>query len=303
MKNKEPIPGDPRAQRGDGLSSHWNIHYQHETWKSTEFGVRDGLGIFVPRKGRRVLLHHLMQVPLLLRFGRHYKPFLELWRAGRRICKAHNRAFDSDDLRQVLSVSCALHHVPLPPGERRVIAIIGDGYARIANLLLATRPKCLIVLVNLPPSLEVDLLSLRTVSPAVRVLRPERAEDLRDLPPDLNVIAIAADKAELLATLPVEGAFNTSSMQEMDLSTIRNYFRLLRATPSRETWFYCANAVEKKWVDGSVIRFSDYPWQSQDRVLVDEICPWAHLSYFIFPPKYLINPFRIQQRLAYLAKG
>jgi hypothetical protein len=285
----------------DGRSSHWRLHYQHESWKSKEFGVRDGLGIFVPRTMRRVVLHRLLQLPWFS-YGWHYKAFWRTWRAGGRVARAHDRVFDSDDLRAVLSVACARHYVDLDPSKRHVIAIIGDGYGRIANLLLATLPKTLVVLVNLPPSLEVDLASLRLVRPLVKVLEPRGPQDLEAVPADVNVVAIPAERATLLRQLPLDGVFNTSSMQEMDMATIRRYFEILRSTPSPTTWFYCANAVEKKWVDGSVIRFAEYPWSPLDRILLDEVCPWAHRTYHIKPPRYIQHPFRNQHRFAFLHK-
>jgi hypothetical protein len=285
----------------DGPSSHWHRHYQHDSWQSGEFGARDGLGSFIPRTVPRVLLHRALQFPLLS-YGRHYKSFRSTWRAGRRIARVQGRVFDVDDLRAVLSLSCARHYAELDASNSDAIAIIGDGYGRIANLVLATLPKTLVVLVNLQPSLEMDLAAVRLAHPRVRILAPDRAGDVEALPADLKVIALPAEKAHLLQQLKIGGAFNTSSMQEMDLAAIRNYFHLLRTTRGAATWFYCANAVEKRWVDGTVIRFADYPWSARDRVLLDEICPWAHRAYQIKPPRYFEHPFRNQHRFAFLDK-
>jgi hypothetical protein len=287
--------------RPDGPSSHWHRHYQHDSWKSGEFGARDGLGSFIPRTVARVVLHRALQLPLFA-YGRHYKTFRPTRLAGQRIARAQGRVFDIDDLRAVLSLTCVRHYIPLDAGRRHTIAVIGDGYGRIASLLLATLPETLVVLVNLQPSLEVDLAALRLARPQVTVLEPQRPGDLESVPKDLNVVALAAEQAGLLEALKLDGAFNTSSMQEMDLAAILNYFRLLRATRGPATWFYCANAVEKNWVDGTVIRFADYPWSTRDRILLDEICPWAHRSYQIRPPRYFDHPFRNQHRLVFLDK-
>jgi hypothetical protein len=285
----------------DGPSSHWNRHYQHESWKSGAFGVRDGLGSFVPRTVPRVVLHQALQIPLLS-YGRHYKAFPATRRAGRRIARRQGRVFDVDDLRAVLSLSCVRHYVELDPSRRLAIAVIGDGYGRIANLILETLPRTLVILVNLAPSLEMDLAAVQLVRPEAKVLAPIDAQHLAQVPDDLNVVALPAEKAHLLRHVRLEGAFNTSSMQEMDYAAICHYFDLLRSVPTADTWFYCANAVEKEWVDGTVIRFGDYPWSAKDRILLDEICPWAHKSYQIRPPRYIDYPFRNQHRLTFLHK-
>jgi hypothetical protein len=286
---------------GPGPSSHWNRHYQHESWKSGAFGVRAGLGSFVPRTVPRVVLHQALQIPFLS-YGRHYKTFPYTRRAGRSIARRQGRVFDVDDLRAVLSLSCVRHHVELDPSKRHAIAVIGDGYGRISNLILETLPRTLVILVNLAPSLEMDLAAIQVVRPQAKVLAATAAQEIAHVPDDVNVMALPAEKAHLLRYVPVEGAFNTSSMQEMDYEAIRNYFDLLRSAPAADTWFYCANAVEKKWVDGTVIRFGDYPWSPEDRTLLDEICPWAHKSYQIRPPRYIDYPFRNQHRLTFLHK-
>jgi hypothetical protein len=285
----------------DGPSSHWNRHYQHASWKSGAFGVRAGLGSFVPRTVPRVMLHQALQIPFLS-YGRHYKAFPDTRRAGRHIARRQGRVFDVDDLRAVLSLSCARHYVELDPSKRYAIAVIGDGYGRIANLILETLPRTLVILVNLAPSLEMDLAAVHLARPQTKVLAPVGAQKPAQLPDDLNVLALPAEKAHLLQHVCIDGAFNTSSMQEMDYKSIRQYFNLLRSAPGADTWFYCANAVEKTWVDGTVIRFDDYPWSPNDRILLDEICPWAHRSYQIRPPRYIDYPFRNQHRLTFLHK-
>lgn len=297
------LRADQLGQREAGRSSHWHQHFQHDSWKSDEPGSRAGLGIFIPRKLRRVLMHCVLQVPLWLLYGRRQRAFLTTLRAGRRIARIQDRVFDMDDLRQVLSLACVRNYINLQPDARHTIAVIGDGYGRLANLLLATLPKCLVVLVNLSQPLKVDLASIRRLFPGVHVLEPGAPEDLRALPSDLNVVAIPSDLSDLLGALSIDGALNVASMQEMAPPVIGDYFRLMRANPSPAVWFYCANSIEKTWADGTVVRFADYPWSPHDEVLLDELCPWAHRWYEIRPPRYTERgPFRSQHRLAYLHK-
>ncbi len=287
--------------RQRGLSSHWQGHFADASWADKQLDAKQGLGTFSRWAPHRALLHFMLQRSLL-RLGRGYRHFPETLAAGRRTAAAHGRVFDMDHLRQVLSVACVREYVDLAPDRPHVITVIGDGYARLASLLLATLPQSRIVLVNLPPALAIDLAAVRRAFPRAPLIEPgNESRNPAELPPG-SVMGIVAADSNTLSQIPIDGAFNVSSMQEMDLTTIRGYFQVLRSSPAPATWFYCANAIEKKWSDGTVIRFAEYPWHAQDRVLVDELCPWAHLAYTTFPPRHVVRPFRNQHRLAWLHK-
>jgi len=76
-------------------------------------------------------------------------------------------------------------------------------------------------------------------------------------------------------------------MQEMDPHVVASYFEDLRAiTRKRDLLFYCCNRVEKKFPDGTVTRFADYPWLVDDQVLVNGLCPWHQHYYSARPPFY-----------------
>lgn len=254
----------------------------HPSWKSALPGPRSGLGSYVPWKRRRGFLHFLLQSPFR-RMGKRFPAFEETLRAGRRLAAAHDRVFDLDDLRQVLTLACVRRHLDLTGPE--TFAVIGDGYGRLAGLLLATLPQCRVALVNLDEPLQVDLDSLRRVWPELD-----------------RVTAIPAGEARVLANGPLGGAFNVSSMQEMDPAAIAEYFRILRSAPS-STWFYCSNATEKHLPDGTAVRFLDYPWDRRDAILLDELCPWAQRNYQMWPPRYFPRLYRIRHRLVRLHKS
>lgn len=301
MTETEPSRAPERSE--SGLSSHWRQHFQHATWKSDELGLRHGLGLFIPYTVRRAVTHYLLQIPFR-RQGRRFQAFRSILDAGRRFAKIQGRVFDLDELRQVLALSCVRHHIDLQPSARFTFAVIGDGYGRLANLLLATFPKCTVVLVNLPPALRIDLASLKLGWPDLPVLEAVGPADLEALAsaPHVRIVAIPADRADLLRSIPLDGAFNVSSMQEMDLSVIANYFRLLRANPAPDTWFYCSNVVAKFWTDGTVVRFADYPWDPEDDILLDEPCPWVQKGYVTFPPRYFVRAQPGHHRLVRLRK-
>jgi hypothetical protein len=76
-------------------------------------------------------------------------------------------------------------------------------------------------------------------------------------------------------------------MQEMNPETISCYFQDFReVAKKRESYFYCCNRVEKYLPDGTTVKFSKYPWDVNDEILVDELCPWHQEYYSILPPMY-----------------
>ena len=68
-------------------------------------------------------------------------------------------------------------------------------------------------------------------------------------------------------------------MQEMDPPRIVDYFNDLRTISGSRCFFYCCNREEKKLPDGTITRVRDYPWLTEDLVLIDELCPWHQFYY------------------------
>jgi len=101
-----------------------------------------------------------------------------------------------------------------------------------------------------------------------------------------RVIAIQAMDHQLLGARPANFVVNIASMQEMDPPVIAAYFDDLRSIAGhQELMFYRCYREEKFLPDGTITRFSDYPWNSGDDILVDELCPW-HQQYYSFKPPF-----------------
>ena len=118
------------------------------------------------------------------------------------------------------------------------------------------------------------------------------------IPLGRGVIAIQAADHKLLRACPVDVALNIASMQEMDPSDISAYFDDLRAIAShRQLALYCCNREQKRLPDGEVTRFAEYPWCSNDKIVVDELCPWHQQYYVCRPPAYRLYDGPIRHRL------
>lgn len=209
------------------------------------------------------------------------------------------RSYDLDVLRQVLTISFLHARAPGKFNETAMCCVIGDGFASMSTLLLASKSAGRVVLVNLTKTLLVDLWYLKLW------MGSEKFENCVDLVVDetglaqalekpmaradgvRQVIAVQASDHQLLQQCSIDVVINIASMQEMDPPVVKAYFDDMRAVAhKRDLLFYCCNRQEKKLPDGVVTRFADYPWRVDDQILVDGLCPWHQYYYSTRPPFY-----------------
>ena len=117
-----------------------------------------------------------------------------------------------------------------------------------------------------------------------------------------RVIAVRAQDHRLLRAAPLDAALNMVSFQEMDPPRIGEYFDDLRAVADqRSLILYCCNREEKQLPDGTVTRFSEYPWSLSDEVIMDELCPWHQEYYSVRPPFYRTYDGPIRHRMVVMS--
>jgi hypothetical protein len=302
------------AKLGDaGASSHWRHYHSAFEFRGDGFGGLQGFGSSArPYKGFRGLVHERF-LQRYRAMGRQFPAFGAFDDLARRITESQRRAYDLDTLRQTLTLAfLAKHLVAGRAAPDTTACVIGDGFASMTALLLAGDAARRVVLVNLTKTLLVDLWYLRLWMGDTRfgasvdlvtdenglaeaLAKPTSAERGR-------VVAVQAAHHKLLRACPIDLTINVASMQEMDPPVIAEYFSHLRYVAARrESYFYCCNREEKRLPDGTVTRFSDYPWDVADRVLVDELCPWHQQYYSVIPPFYRPYDGPIRHRLAALA--
>jgi len=298
----------------DGTSSHWRPENQvagEHPLKNDPFNFDYGPGGF-SRIGpigaistKTGLLHRaahgILQIPVR-NIGSRFDAFGEIDRSAASIAKRQGRAYDKDLLRHAVTLAFLRDRLDLE-SETDPIAVIGDGFANMAALILDTLPQSQVILVNLTKTLLVDLAFTHKALPDLGIALVGDAGEMREAltRSDIRVIAVKADHAPLLAGTPVALGINILSMMEMDPPVTKMYFDVLRQCPRTDTAFYCCNRVEKQLPDGTVIRFFEYPWHPDDEILADELSPWDKFAYRGRPPFYYrINP--IQHRLVRLNK-
>lgn len=303
------------AQKADpGSGSHWNKYHSSFVFKEDHF---EGLVGFGQNRRRRTFPFRLLEQLFQKRFREMSRVgFDSLDKLAADITKKQNRTYDLDVLRQALTLYFIKDQEPEVFSLESVGCVIGDGFASMTSLLIASKSAGHVVLVNLTKTLLVDLWYLKiwlgderfNESVDLVTNAEELAESLEKPVAGITgsgrVIAIQAKDHELLSQCPLTFALNIVSMQVMDPHIISAYFDDLRASTSLDRiLFYCCNREEKYLPDGTVTRFSDYPWSSEDTLLTDELCPWHQQYYTSKPPFFRPYDGPIRHRLAWLARS
>tara|TARA_Y100001968_G_scaffold155887_1_gene142395 strand:- start:480 stop:1403 length:924 start_codon:yes stop_codon:yes gene_type:complete len=274
---------DVMDREESGKSSHWIEFLRdfHIDGEGRLKGIK-GFGMYEKRSVFRLMLHELMQIPYKRTVNRSDLKYILPF--ARDVARKQDRTLDMDILRQALTVALWKRKMSDFAGDGQSV-VIGDGFGVLASLLfLSTEKK--IVNVNLNQVILVDYLCTRNIIPDGLTVLAETVEDLDKSinRTDARFILIRAENHHLLRQLKIHNVFNINSMQEMNPSTIREYFDDLRNCRSESVYFYCCNREKKLLPDGTITQFSEYPWEDQDEIILDELCPWNQTSYAFRPP-------------------
>ena len=298
------LEGDP------GESSHWRKYHSSFKFSGENFSGLQGFGGNGERW--RTPFHRVLQYPFR-KMGEKFSQFKSIDKTAFLITGSQRRAYDIDVLRQTLTVTFLRETIPKVLNPSSMGCVIGDGFASTTSILIGTRSAECVVMVNLTKTLLVDLWFLKEwmggtkFDSQVRLVTDENSllEVLAEQASNtssVKVIAIQAKDHHLIKKCPINYTINTASMQEMDPQIIEEYFNDLRtAVANNEMYFYCANREEKPLPDGTVTRFSEYPWLIEDEVKIDELCPWHQFYYAFMPPFYRPYDGAIRHRLVKLA--
>lgn len=297
-----------------GESSHWKMYHSDFKYTGVGFeGIQGFGGNAKSYKGLTKILHTKLQ-GRFRKMGKDYKNFDVIDNLASDITEKQGRAYDLDVLRQSLTLAFLTDKLSeINNSPNTTACLIGDGFASMTSLILASGFTNTVILVNLTKTLLVDLHYLKLwMGDSGFESSVDLVTDLKSITAALSkkssksddkftVIAIQAENHELLRHCPIDIAINIASMQEMNPSTIAEYFEDFRMIATvRELYFYCCNREEKMLPDGTITRFSEYPWNKNDIIINDELCPWHQQYYVSKPPFYHKYDGPIRQRLAVL---
>jgi hypothetical protein len=201
-----------------------------------------------------------------------------------------------DSVKNYLVINEINEHLNL--SKIKTVAIIGDGYGFLGNLIKNIYPKINIVQINLGKVLFFDLVyTLKNFPNANYFLLKDfvDSEILGSIYP-LNsksseknnkrggFIFVEAEKFDQIKELlpKIEIFINVASFQEMDYSIIYNYFDFMRS--NQNCYLYTCNRESKILPNNSLIEFSRYGWLSNDIFLMNEECSWYRRFPSLRPP-------------------
>lgn len=294
-------------QEDSAASSHWQEQHRNFSYTEGSFSGLQGFGgCHIPYHGMRHLAHRAFQRPYR-NIGNRFKDFASLDLSAAGIAASQSRAYDLDFIRQSLTLAFLKEHLAGFGEKPAECCVIGDGFASMASLLLDSGLASRVVLVNLTKTLLVDCWYLRLWQGKDRFDEEVAlVTDTKSIAKarDRQVVAIEARNHELLQQLNIDLVLNIVSMGEMDPGVVTDYFTDIRKIACRkDIFFYCCNRIEKTLPDNTVVRFEDYPWNEQDDILVDELCPWHQKYYSLKWPFYHQYDGPIKHRLARMACG
>jgi hypothetical protein len=290
-----------------GKSSHWVEMLEAFQFKNGEFsgkGLPEGEG----KNDKSVihtLVHHLLQTPFRLQ-GKTFKKFNNILDSAKIIHKRRKNRMRLGTLRQAIALALLEDKLKISQIDNPIV-IIGDGYGLMASLIFQSfsQLKSKIVLINLTQNLLIDAFfinkSLTNISMALVKDEEQYRQALNN--DEIQFILIQADNSKLISKSNIGIAINICSMQEMNPQIIHEYFDHIRKSKNKNTYFYCVNRVEKTLPDGTIVSFFRYPWDSQDQILIDELCPWQQKYYTPRPPFYRSYDGQIQHRLVLCYKN
>ena len=219
--------------------------------------------------------------------------FLKLDTLNSKILKKINKGYSYDCLRQTLSLSFLYEKISNIFNSKSSVLIIGDGFATMTNLIYSSNSVNSIILINLSKTLLVDLLYIKKNlngndfdNNVFLISQNEKLNDIENLVLNNSkkIILIEAKNHIFLDSLPFNLVINIASMQEMDYNIIKEYFDHIHK--KENVYFYCCNRENKLLPDGTIIKLNEYPWRFNDKIIINELCPWYQSYYSFSRPFY-----------------
>ena len=144
-----------------GASSHWQKYHSALRFLGNRFeGLQGFGGSEEPHRGLRRGLNHLLQ-HRFRQMGAVFPEFKALDSRASEITVQQGRAYDLDVLRQVLTLAFLNTQIPNKLTLKATCCVIGDGFASMTALSLASGTIGRVVLINLTKTLLVDLWYLK----------------------------------------------------------------------------------------------------------------------------------------------
>lgn len=271
--------GELSPEATEHMSSYWKEHTQYSeveldddgnpiSLSGRHFGGCKWNGLRSRALDQLCVLTHLIRLP-------HKRELIRLRAVAARVCKSMGLDPTTDVFRQVCTLEVLQRQLPEEMRQKRMhVMVIGDGFGVLAALFKAVFPNSTIVMVDIGRTLIFQAYHCQKAY-------PNEVHELAESATDLNTVDFAycpAENLKLLEGFNFDVAANVVSMHEMTERTVAMYFDFFRRNFEPNNLFYCCNRVHKVLPCGEASEFYNYPWQDDDRHLLDADCPWS--EYF-----------------------
>jgi len=278
-----------KEQHKEFVSSHWKLHSEQFNVKLEEkegyiyIHSLQGLGFgdLITRDPFKKLLNYICNFSYFAKLPQRTN-VVKLLIPSLKICKSMGAYFSFDCLKQVYALELIMRHTSMKRKNKRLVfLIIGDGYGFLSSLIKAVIPNSTVVLVDIGKVLLFQSIYCQKAHPKALHFGIEEGykKELVDF-----LYCPTEDLEKLTFTFDI--AVNIASMQEMNASTVERYFQFMRKNCNKDNLFYCCNRESKTMPGGEVSEFRKYPWDTRDKHLVDEYCPWYKYSLAYRQTKY-----------------
>lgn len=159
---------------------------------------------------------------------------------------------------------------------------IGAGNGNLASLLYHLL-KPAIIIVDLPETLCLSIPFIADLFPDAKILMPHESQSYN--PDSYNFIFLTPDQIDIINDGSIDLSISTHAFQEMTHHQIGEYFSLIQRVSHDKSHFLCCGSVEKipaafettKETRVPVNRFSDYPWNLSNEIVIYETCKLIRL--------------------------
>jgi len=282
----------------ESVSSHWQVHGRQtvvECHADTVSLRASGFPTVVrPGFGGRVL--YAAERWSYRSVTAQLKSFPAVWQVVRRLLCQLGGGPDFHAFKSACVLATLSDHWAAQGVSPKTFMLIGDGDGFLGALIRRYLPSARLYCVDLPKTLVFQAQMHSVTDPSATLSLLGQHGRIPEVEAS-HVIFVLPQAIEEISE-PIDCAINMTSMQEMTTEMIAAYFSFLRRRSIPQSRFYCVNRAHKELSGGEVIRFEDYPWQSDDEVFLDGVCPYY--THFFAPYTCPRGPRCFGLRVPYL---
>tara|TARA_B100000795_G_scaffold269990_1_gene261677 strand:+ start:124 stop:1209 length:1086 start_codon:yes stop_codon:yes gene_type:complete len=182
------------------------------------------------------------------------------------------------------SVVCSYYYANIlmsktPLKRLKTVLEIGSGNGNLLALLSHLTDKTTMIDIDLPETISLSIPFIADLFPKAKILFPHEAAGKKF--EEYDFVFLTPSQINLIKDQSIDLSVNINSFQEMTHTQIDEYFKLIQRVGKQDSLFFTSNRVEKipcgpdsfnQIQKDPPNRFSDYPWNIKNDVLIYEVC-------------------------------